>query len=765
MTAFAPKSFVRRYLTRLAFAKEFLLLVALFALLLGALVALTFAGVGMVSAMRAYVNGEALYSKAQKDAVYYLSQYASTRQSEYFEKYEASIAIPLSIREARAELDTPSPDLQEIRRLLEQARIPPGDLPERLWSLRLTQYIPSMSGAFRLWSEADRLILDLDRLATELHEEVSRGRPSYRNMAAMRQEIDRLNLNLTNLEAAFSSTLGEVTRWMQRVVGLGVSGGAVLLLLFALVPMRGVLQRLKRSQEKFRRLFEQSRDAIILLMPDGRISYANPAACELFGYPPEASQQSGFTAFRAENIFASASERWRFMETVQQDGYANDFEAGMSRKDGTPIDCLINSTLIKDHRGEVVGFEMIIRDITERKRTEARMRVLERAVEASGTGIFLSDATRAEHPLVYVNPAFERMTGYEAPEAIGHSIEFLVEQGQSEVRDLREALRHGVPARVVLRSARRDGLPFWSEISLAPVHDEEGTLVHYVGVQTDITETKQAEQALVQALDKEKELGELRSRFVTMVSHEFRTPLATILSSSELVERFRHRWPDNRILKHLHRIQASVDTMTHLLENVLIVGKVEAGRLRFNPGPMDMAAFCREVVEDVWLGQGHNHDLDLDLPETPIQVHGDPEILRYAMNNLLGNAIKYSPEGSTVHVELLHEGTHAVLQVADEGIGIPKDDLDHVFEPFRRADNAENILGTGLGLSIARRAVEMHKGTIRLISEEHKGTTFFITLPLAREEEKAPPPALEPDAAPADAARERMQSERTPAFR
>ncbi|NBC17229.1 MAG: PAS domain-containing protein, partial [Bacteroidetes bacterium] len=437
-----------------------------------------------------------------------------------------------------------------------------------------------------------------------------------------------------------------------------------------------------------------------------------------------------------------------FIETVQRLGYAHDFEAEMSRQDGTPIDCLINSTLITDHRGEVVGFETIIRDITERKRTEARMRVLERAVEASGTGIFLSDATDPNHPLVYVNPAFERMTGYTANEALGRSISSLVEADPDAMRELHDSLRQGVPARLVLQSIRKDGLPFWSEISLAPVHDDDDTLIHYVGVQTDITESKQAEQALIQALDKEIELGELRSRFVTMVSHEFRTPLATILSSSELVERFRHRWPDERILKHLHRIQTSVETMTHLLENVLVVGKVEAGQMRFNPSEMDLAAFCREVAEDVWLGQGQHHDLDSALPETPVWIHGDAELLRYALNNLLGNAIKYAPEGSTVHLRLEREADRAVLQVVDEGIGIPEDDLDAVFEPFHRAANAENMLGTGLGLSIARRTVEMHQGTIYVESEEGEGTVFTVTLPLVPDDEDRPP-------ASADRARQR----------
>jgi PAS domain S-box-containing protein len=752
MTTLASKSVVRRYLARLAYAKEFLLLVALLALLLGILVVLTYTGVSMVSAMRAYVNGEALYSKAQKDAVYYLSQYAATQREEFYVKYEEAIAVPKRISRARVLLDGPDPSLEAIREQLRGARIPPGDLPERLWTVQLIRHLPPMTTAFSLWAEADQLLHELDRLAIELHDEITTGRPSSRHIAEVLQEIDRLNVNLTNLEAAFSSTLGETARWMQRVVVLGVSGGAILLLLFALIPMRGVLLRLKKSQEKFRRLFEQSRDAIILLMPDGSISYANPAACELFGYPREASQQEGFNAFRAENIFTSASERWRFIETVQQDGYAHDFEAEMSRQDGTPIDCLINSTLITDHRGEVVGFETIIRDITERKRTEARMRVLERAVEASGTGIFLSDARHSDHPLIYVNPAFERMTGYTASEAIGHSIASLVEADPEVMQELHRSLHQGVPARVVLQSARKDGLPFWSEISLAPVHDDDGTLIHYVGVQTDITESKQAEQALVQALDKEIELGELRSRFVTMVSHEFRTPLATILSSSELVERFRHRWPDDRILKHLHRIQTSVETMTHLLENVLVVGKVEAGQMRFNPSEMDLASFCREVAEDVWLGQGQEHHLDLALPERPVLIHGDAELLRYALNNLLGNAIKYAQAGSTVQFGLTTEANQAVLQVTDEGIGIPEDDLDAVFEPFHRAANAENMLGTGLGLSIARRAVEMHQGTIRVESEEGAGTRFTVTLPLASDETD--------DRAPAEADRTRQRDGR-----
>lgn len=723
---------LQRTLSRVAYAKEFLFLASLLVVVVTSLVLLTYAGVEMLGSVRAFVQGEALYSKAQKDAVYHLTQYATYGRSEYYDKYQGAIAVPFGIRAARLELEAPNAQLSLIRAGLEQAKIDPSDMPNSVWGIRLFRNLQPMASAFRLWREADHLVVELDLLAQALYQQQTQTDPNQVYILQILQEIDRINLNLTNLEAAFSREVSESARWVQRVVAWSVLLGAVLLLVLSLGPLRVVLARLKGSQEKFRRIFEQSRDAIVLLMPDGSVSYANPAAHTLFGFTREDLESEDFSPFRAENIFANAQQRWEMLNAVQQHGFVEDLEATMCHRSGALIQCLLTATHIQDHHGETVGYETIIRDVTERKQTEARMRLLERSVEASGNAIFLSDATQPGYPLVYVNPAFERMTGFRALEAVGQPLRYFYRSDPEELALLQEALQQGSVTRMVLHSHRKNSIDFWSELSLAPVYNSEGAVVNYVGVQIDITESKQAEETLRQTLEKEKELSELRSRFVAMVSHEFRTPLATILSSAELVERFRYRWPEQRTLKHLRRIQASVQTMNNLLENVLALGKAESGRLPFAPQPTDLVMLCREISEEFGLAQGRQHHLAFIAPPALPEVELDPDLFRYALNNLLSNAFKYSPKDSQVTLEIAQKGEQVLVRVSDQGVGIPEEDLPYIFEPFHRAGNVDKVAGTGLGLSITRRVIEMHQGSISVASSPD-GTTFTLLLPFTLE--------------------------------
>ena len=292
---------------------------------------------------------------------------------------------------------------------------------------------------------------------------------------------------------------------------------------------------------------------------------------------------------------------------------------------------------------------------------------------------------------------------------------------------------------MVLRNQRRDGTPFWSEICFTPVFDDNGTLINYVGIQVDITESKQAEATLKKALEKERELSELQTRFVSMASHEFRTPLSAILSSAELVERFRHKWEGERIEKHLHRIQTNVHHLINLLENVLVIGRVEAGRLGFSPERFDLCTFCREMIDEAGLRHSTDHALEIALPDEPLEAVADPNLLRYILTNLLTNAAKYSAPGTPIQLAMYAADEHVHFRVEDQGIGIPDGDLPHIFEPFHRGANAETIPGTGLGLSIVQRAVELHHGTVTIESEEGHGTAVEIIIPLARRQ--APVPA------------------------
>jgi PAS domain S-box-containing protein len=249
-----------------------------------------------------------------------------------------------------------------------------------------------------------------------------------------------------------------------------------------------------------------------------------------------------------------------------------------------------------------------------------------------------------------------------------------------------------------------------------------------VAIIRDITERKQAEQDIRNALQREIELNELKSRFVAMTSHEFRTPLATILSSAELLENYSHKWSQEKQRVHLQRIQTSVDRMTQLLNDVLLIGKAEAGELHFNPMAIDPIEFCQQIVEQNQILDPqiqiafyhHNSGSDLCL---------DKKLLQHVLNNLLSNAMKYSKPGGIINFDFVGEPEKVIFRITDSGIGIPLEDRDRIFNSFSRGGNVGTISGTGLGLAIAKKAVDAHGGTIDFESEEGMGTTFTVTIP------------------------------------
>ena len=250
-----------------------------------------------------------------------------------------------------------------------------------------------------------------------------------------------------------------------------------------------------------------------------------------------------------------------------------------------------------------------------------------------------------------------------------------------------------------------------------------------IAVIRDITERKKAEAALLEDLEKERDLNELKSQFVSMTSHEFRTPLASILASAELLEHYRHKWSEDKNLGHLKRIQTSVLHMTDLLNDVLLIGQAEAGKIEYKPIPIELIEFCNILIEELQITTtAHTIQFQHTCPHQTI--YADQKLLRHILSNLLSNAVKYSPEGGMVRLNLDCISQEAVLEVQDKGIGIPKSEQANLFRSFNRASNVGNISGTGLGLAIVGKAVELHQGSISFESEVGAGTTFTVRLPL-----------------------------------
>ena len=243
-------------------------------------------------------------------------------------------------------------------------------------------------------------------------------------------------------------------------------------------------------------------------------------------------------------------------------------------------------------------------------------------------------------------------------------------------------------------------------------------------------------------LDSAREINLLKSTFVSMVSHEFRTPLGIIQSSAQILERYLEKLSPDQRREQIHSITGNVRRMSALIEEVLLLGRVEGGHLRYDPALMEVDGFCRRLVDEMHSATNRICPIQFDSGALPPAL-ADEALLRHILGNLLSNAVKYSPRGQPVHLTLQREQEVALFTIRDEGLGIPAADLPRLFTAFHRGGNVSGISGTGLGLTIVKTCVDLHGGTVSCDSQEGRGTTFTVRLPLWK---SAPSPST-PDSA------------------
>ncbi len=272
-------------------------------------------------------------------------------------------------------------------------------------------------------------------------------------------------------------------------------------------------------------------------------------------------------------------------------------------------------------------------------------------------------------------------------------------------------------------------------IKAMPIIDTRLGMVRILGILLDISSRKKVEEALLKSLQQEKELNALKNGFISMVSHEFRTPLGVINSAAHLMEKYRHKMTDDDRKEQIQDIISSVTRLTSLMEDVLLKGKIDSGWLEFNPSHTDIRAEIADITAKIKQSHSSAHEIITDIPDNiPASLFLDKTILRVILSNLLTNAIKYSPESKQVSI---HAGfseapdRSLTINVKDSGIGIPPEDIPKLFQAFHRASNSSNIPGTGLGLNIVKTCLDIHGGSIRFHSQIARGTEFTFTLPCA----------------------------------
>ncbi len=244
-----------------------------------------------------------------------------------------------------------------------------------------------------------------------------------------------------------------------------------------------------------------------------------------------------------------------------------------------------------------------------------------------------------------------------------------------------------------------------------------------------IRREKEIEIILKKSLDKEKELNELKTRFISTTSHEFRTPLTTIMSSSELIQRYGKKWSEEKTDIHLERIKSTVVYLTNLLDDILTISKTESGKINYVPQKTDLYALCEVIIQQAKIYSNVNHNFIFDYKAKRKNFIIDQKLIRFILSNLLSNAFKYSPKGGKVVFEVSRNGFNIIFKIEDEGIGIPEPDKKYLCQPFHRCSNVKDINGTGLGLSIVKKSVELHSGRLNYESKESKGTIFTINIP------------------------------------
>jgi PAS domain S-box-containing protein len=388
------------------------------------------------------------------------------------------------------------------------------------------------------------------------------------------------------------------------------------------------------------------------------------------------------------------------------------------------------------------------------KRMTEKSRLQERAIVASNVGIIITDATQPDNPVIYVNPAMERIAGCSAAEMVGRNCRFLQGQDRNQpgLVELRAALREERGCRVTLRNHRKDGTSFWSDLSISPVRDDAGRLTHFVGLAEDISARKQAEQALRDAKEAAEAASRAKSQFLANMSHEIRTPMNGITGLTDLAL-------DTNLTDeqrgYLSAVKTSADDLLRILNDVLDFSKIEAGKFDLQPESFALREALQQILTTLGV-RAQQKGLELALrvaPEVPDRFMGDVGRLRQILLNLIANAIKFTPYGK-VRVTVTLAGTETLLRrrlpgerpdaaaaptpcrlhfcVSDTGIGIAADKHNIIFEAFTQADTSitRKYGGTGLGLAIAARLTQLLGGQIWVESEVGRGSRFHFTVVL-----------------------------------
>lgn len=619
-----------------------------------------------------------------------------------------------------------------------------------------------------------------------------------------------------------------------------------------------------KNNNMFHLLSEAVSEGLIVVNQDQLIVSINNKAAQLFDFTKLELLSKPLSVIIPDRFKKDHKENvTKYFKNIKKDKMAGGQCVRGKRKSGQefPVTVQLNPFKIYDRTYALV----LVRDLSERQEIEKSLDIKSEAIESTHNGIVITDALQEDNPIIYVNRAFETITGYSKSEVLNKNCRFLQnnDNDQEGLTILRKAISEGKKCQVQIRNYKKNGTLFWNEVSINPIRNGDDAITHFVGIQNDITNRKKAEEEInhflkifdeslneiyvfdletrrfthanygaqknsgytigelrrrtitdliedisgdnfrkllhsnnlekkekitfetnlkrkdgttypveihlqssqlgnrivmvaivlditerknyTQKLEKtvaqrtrelnealvlEKELNDLKTKFLSMVSHEFKTPLSTILTSATLVGKYTSSEQQHIRDKHLKSITTGVHHLTGILNDFLSLERLEKGKELYRLRDFSLSKVVNEVIYNANMllkdGQRINYPMNID----DVIIHQDEKIVSLFLTNLLHNAIKYSHENTEIDlkIEVNHKDVH--FHVIDRGIGIPKEDQKYIFNRYFRADNVLLTQGTGIGLNIVKSHVENLGGGISFKSVENEGSTFSVVLPL-----------------------------------
>lgn len=575
------------------------------------------------------------------------------------------------------------------------------------------------SAQWVLWSGLVSLALVLAFLATTLRRQIAQPLAELTRATRQMRDGDVSTRARVTREDEFGALAGSFNEMADRVAQRDVELQAEKASLERRVTERTA--ELSESEARFVAAFRRSPAMQSLIRAADRVLVeVNDTFLDKLGFTRE--QVAGRSAGEL-NFWVDPEELKAFAQELESRGFVAGREVRLRAADGRRLTVLLSSQPVDI--GGVPHFLSAGVDITARKESEARFNAA-----FHNSPVMQSVVRFPTGQIVEVNETFTRIMGYSREEVIGKTpFELNFWTDERAVQEYRARLfGEGFVRDYEIRARSRDG-HFRTILLSSQIVDIQGA-PHSITSAIDITPLRAAEVELQNALAQERELSQLKGDFVSLVSHEFRTPLEIIMSSTDNLQRYHDRLAAEKRDELLRTINRSVRRMAGMMEEVLVLGRLETDRMKFEPAPLDFGALCRRLCDEITSATGNRCPIRFERQGTPEPAGGDESLLRHIFTNLLSNAVKYSPAGSPVDFHILREGKLAICRITDRGCGIPEADQKRLFQAFYRGSNVEQIPGTGLGLLIVQRCVELHGGEIRFESVEGKGTTFVVALSL-----------------------------------